>query len=493
MQPAENILGGRNSYTDTWPAHHCCHFCESAGWRTGHRCDKSLSYQRIRHHLTLDHRQFFYLIQPSTEELAELWDDCIFTFDTNILLNFYRYKTETTNNFFEILAKLKEKSCMAHQAIEEYLGRRLDVISEQGKTYSDFISDLQNVIEQPLTNSRRHPYISHELLDEFLKSVSSVKAELTDRNQKYSKRLTDDEILSRIINLFEEKVGEPFSDTKLIDHYKEADKRYKDKIPPGFEDIKKEGNRKYGDYILWLQIIDISLASGKNIVFVSDDEKKDWILSHKGKKIGLLPELRKEFNILTGKKIHIYNASQFLDFAGKTLGTQVPEEAIKDVKSFQTESRPILEADLIWESSGRSNQGFSQKNRERFGDEPIMAGSPLIVFWKLDWYFKFTLHNNSSFPAYNIKIEHNSDVLFSFSNGLPTINNLAPFANLELEARTHFFIEGDNTGADNLIHERIPKHLNGLQIKISYKDESRKEYVTLVEINNGEITNEQIK
>lgn len=61
--------------------------------------------------------------------------------------------------------------------------------------------------------------------------------------------------------------------------------------------------------------------------------------SHRGKTIGLLPELQKEFYKLTGQKIYIYTAYRFIELAGKFLNTQVADEAIEDVKSLQTETR----------------------------------------------------------------------------------------------------------------------------------------------------------
>jgi len=46
---------------------------------------------------------------PTEEEFAQLWKDCIFSFDTNILLNIYRYSPEARGRFFEILNKLEER------------------------------------------------------------------------------------------------------------------------------------------------------------------------------------------------------------------------------------------------------------------------------------------------------------------------------------------------------------------------------------------------
>lgn len=344
---------------------------------------------------------FFPFIKPTEQEFKDLWNDCVFTFDANILLNFYRYKTESTNTFFNFLNKLDERIFITYQACQEYFERRLDVISEQEKAYSEMSNALENTIESPLHNSRKHPYISLELLEELAVVSKKVKDELNARSKEYSQRLVEDDILNRIITIFDGKVGEAFSEKRLSEIFQEGDKRYQNNIPPGFKDKQKGGTRQYGDLVLWFQIIEFAKQQGKDIIFISDDAKEDWILSHKGRTIGLLPDLQKEFNLLTGKKIHLYNASRFTELASEFLDTKVSEETIKDIGSLQNDAAPVLEADLVWQSSGRFNNGFSQKNVEKYGNDPIPVGSPMIVYWQLDWRFALIIYNNSSYPAYN--------------------------------------------------------------------------------------------
>ena len=73
--------------------------------------------------------------ERTEEELAMLWGEATFVFDTNMLLNIYRYKEETRNRFFEILEQLKERIWTPHQAIYEYQNNRLEVIGQQLKVY----------------------------------------------------------------------------------------------------------------------------------------------------------------------------------------------------------------------------------------------------------------------------------------------------------------------------------------------------------------------
>src|SRR5437868_4000757 len=71
----------------------------------------------------------FYYEYPTGEELSKLWEDAIFVFDANMLLNGYRYSPVSLNRYLEILDRLKEQLWIPYQAAYEYLENRKHVIS----------------------------------------------------------------------------------------------------------------------------------------------------------------------------------------------------------------------------------------------------------------------------------------------------------------------------------------------------------------------------
>lgn len=153
------------------------------------------------------------------------------------------------------------------------------------------------------------------------------------------------------------------------------------------------------------------------------------------------------------------------------------------------EHLPILEADLIFSRGMRANRGYSPRNIERFGGNIIPAGGKVIIYWELVWKFAFSVHNNSSFPAYNINIHETSEVRFSSLTKLPKINNLPPFESLDLEAVCVQHIEDDHVEADALMKQRIPKIINGLELSIMYENEARISHYTLVKVHDQEVIN----
>lgn len=153
---------------------------------------------------------------------------------------------------------------------------------------------------------------------------------------------------------------------------------------------------------------------------------------------------------------------------------------------------PFIEADLIWSGGMRGNNGYSWKNREKFGGNIIPAWEKPIIHWELSWRFKFVLHNNSSYPAYNIQIKYLNDVQFSELTSLPKVNNLPPFANIDLSAKFLHYIESEHTEADEIMKQKLPIMLDGLIIEICYEDENRNEHKTLLTIEKQIVNNTKI-
>ena len=288
-------------------------------------------------------KDFFAYLRLDEPELQKVWKNSIFTFDANILLNFYRYRAETTTTFFSLLEKIKSRTWLTNQAVQEYFNNRLIVISEQEKAYSDLKESIAKNIEDPLNNQRKHPYVGHELLEEFKLISNKLKTELDSRSQEYSKRLSKDDILEKIIEIFDEKVGNPFDEEKANEIFKDGDRRYNLYIPPGFKDKNKGGTRQFGDLILWFQIIEIAKKEKKDVVFITDDEKEDWLHIHKGRTIGMLPALQIEFNKLTDQRTYIFNAQRFIEEIGKLSKTTITADTIDEIKTLREENKIIFE------------------------------------------------------------------------------------------------------------------------------------------------------
>ena len=82
-------------------------------------------------------RIFLGYYAPSQDEFEVLWANAIFVFDTNVLLNLYRYQSDTRDALLGLIEQLNDRVWIPYQVGLEYQRNRLAVIAEQEKAYSE--------------------------------------------------------------------------------------------------------------------------------------------------------------------------------------------------------------------------------------------------------------------------------------------------------------------------------------------------------------------
>lgn len=210
--------------------------------------------------------------QFTEQEFKKLWKDCLFVFDTNTLLNMYRYSRETVEIYFKVLNKLKTKKQLwiPYQVGYEFYENRINVISEYEKSYDEILSVLENAKSDIETKYKDHPFLNLKEINKKVKQgLSGTETAIKKAKTEHPKWLENDEVLEKINILFKGNIGKIYDKQKLDEIKCEGEKRYNQKIPPGFKDSKKPENKKFGDLILWYQIIDKAKESKKPIIFIS--------------------------------------------------------------------------------------------------------------------------------------------------------------------------------------------------------------------------------
>ena len=162
-------------------------------------------------------------------------------------------------------------------------------------------------------------------------------------------------------------------------------------------------------------------------------------------------------------------------------------------KPLTKPSNPILEADLLGGGRSRSPRGYSNKNPvEMHEGQLVMVPGPLpIIHWALGWRYKLTIINNSSYPAYNVKIDSIGEIHFSEMPPIQKVNNIAPLKSIDFDVKFNDWIESNHIKADELIKPRFPVKFEHLILKLTYEDEDRNVHRTLVRFVEGEIVNEK--
>lgn len=309
--------------------------------------------------------------KESEENLREVWDSCIFVFDANILLNLYRYSDATRNEFLRLLEKIKDRVWLPHRAAEEYLSNRLSVIDQQEQSYDSTIKSINN-LKSDLNNARQHPFVSKQTMGDVDSVFNALCEELLKNKKVHTQRISNDEIKNSISQIFENRVGLPFDKEKLEQLIVDGEERYKQKIPPGYKDASKSSEsevftdkcRKYGDLIVWKQVLEHSSEVEKGVVLVTDDKKEDWWERFKGKTVGPRPELVKEFKDSTSNTFHMYQADRFLELARENLGEQVSPEIVEEIREVRRRDKMAFLKKQEFDSINRKKVKIDHMMRE---------------------------------------------------------------------------------------------------------------------------------
>lgn len=301
-------------------------------------------------------------------DYAAIWNEALFVFDTNMLLNLYRYQTSTSDKLLSILDKLQKQIWIPYQVALEYQRSRRSVIAAQHETFSSVRKTIESVHSDFVKNvnslnlrKRHHPFD----LDELEKKVSDIKLEYLEKLNNLHNERPDlngkDNIKKQLEDLFKGRVGAPPTNQDFLNKLQTAiEDRFKNKMPPGYKDENKEKKisdtdifthrglnykAKCGDAILWLQILEYAAKEKKKtIIFVTDDAKEDWWLKFKiegGKTIGPRPELIEEARRVGGiEHFYMYSSDIFLERAAEFL--KVEDATISDMVA---EVRDLTEQD----------------------------------------------------------------------------------------------------------------------------------------------------
>lgn len=302
--------------------------------------------------------EFVGYIPYSKLEFKKLWKEATFVFDANILLNLYRYSEDTKNDVLNSIENLKERVWIPYNICEEFFRNRTNTITEQNRIPEVLKKDISFDKEIKAIENLRHSSLDKHKR-EMLELIEKCKSKIVLIIEKYTESVIDfenDEILKKVLSIFENKVGKSLEEEKLKSYKKLIDVRYENKIPPGYKDIDKGENRKYGDCIIWFELLEYAKKNDKDIIFVSDDEKEDWIEIIKGEKKGPRKELLNEFYKKTGKRIYIYNTERFLqEYSINIENKQSSKASIDEIKLLK---------ELNYKKRARNNRELQLLKRE---------------------------------------------------------------------------------------------------------------------------------
>lgn len=280
-------------------------------------------------------------IEPTSKEKQQLWEKAVFVFDTNVLLNLYRYSAKTRNSLLAAFESFKERVWIPYQVAYEYMRKRCEVIYETVQRYDQFKKEIDIFTGKAIDTLRLTS------VDEEVSELTRYLIKWLDSNKDRNLLVLSaekDEILDKILTIFDGRVGNNIDAAELETIKEEGKERYEKLIPPGYKDDKKkkgqeDDNNAYGDLIIWKQIIKYAKENGTGVVYVTHDQKEDWWNIVKGKTIGPRVELRKEFIKETGQEFHMYSMNSFISTYNKMNEVPIDKSAVDEVISLERSDR----------------------------------------------------------------------------------------------------------------------------------------------------------
>lgn len=345
----------------------------------------------------------FYLDSLEVNDLNREKSNLI-VFDSNFLLDILRLPTEIAEKYLEAIEKVKEHIFVPYLVgvefnfnkkkikieTQEHLNIYQDKVKKVINEKVEYTYDqlLESLLEEKDINFLKNKNQKINALDEIKKGIDSYHKLVLDEKEKLIESLctnivqrysTDLDLLSnRIVELIGQSVAPKLEQEFIKKVQEEGQKRYDNKIPPGFDDRDEKAGKlrrysdlvydeQYGDYIIWEEILHKVAVEGNNIgkkvIFVTSDgnskEKHDIMYSVKGKKVGPDIQMVNELYELRGnyplsesstdgeklnKELYIIDGFRFMQLANDLNEEQVRlyEPDKSDRSSTSTRSDLIL-------------------------------------------------------------------------------------------------------------------------------------------------------
>ena len=286
-------------------------------------------------------------------------ENTIIVFDTNSLLNVFRFTPEASKEYFEIIQSIQDKIYIPYLVALEFHFHKSETLllneinvtkfkNNFSKNWNKVKLEAAKTLFSSLSyrndkdNKELNTYLSNLLNSKEL----DIENKLVEKISSISKNQTN--IFNALVEIMQSKTGKRYTQDTITEIEKEGEKRYKNEIPPGFNDANKKLSRsyngikyqqKFGDLIIWKDIINKAKEDRiKHVIFVTSDGKRDskTDLNYKvcvgndgnGKEkyqiIGPRIELVEEMKNETGADFYLMDELEFMkQFSQEEVSSQV--------------------------------------------------------------------------------------------------------------------------------------------------------------------------
>jgi hypothetical protein len=322
----------------------------------------------------------------TAEMEKRLFENAMVYFDASALLDLYFFTEKTLNEIFDtLLSQLSGRLCITDQNWFEYNKNKNKVLLKPKDTYQNLITgngkkkDFDGAHLEKINNSlnelkvkgfevinkqaeqfllktkkeNRHPHLEEELrnkfeiqikesftkfqdliettLNDYIEVQDTLREEITSKMEKIQKRAEIDN-LPLLLSKHFKTTNLNYKFSKVLQIVEEGELRYRNKIPPGFEDEgEKEGIQIYGDLISWKQLLDHADSHKLPAILVSNDLKPDWVNEEQHPKLDLI----KEYYDINQQQFWIFNLTTFIHKLEEHSENPLKPSAKEEIKALE--------------------------------------------------------------------------------------------------------------------------------------------------------------
>ena len=297
-------------------------------------------------------------------------ENTIVVFDTNSLLNVFRFTPEASKEYFEIIQSIQDKIYIPYLVALEFHFHKSETLllneinvtkfkKDFSKNWNKVKSDAAKKLFSSLTF--RNDLQQNELTTFLSNLLNSDKLDIESKLIEKISSISDNQknTFEILIQIMESKTGEKYTQEWIEEIEKDGEKRYTNHTPPGFNDSSKKESRcyngikyqqKFGDLIIWKDIISRAKEDRiQNVIFVTSDGKRDskTDLNYKvcvgndgngklnyqiiGPRIELIEEMKNE----TGADFYLMDELEFIkQFSQEEVSSQVAKSISDTLLDF---------------------------------------------------------------------------------------------------------------------------------------------------------------
>lgn len=261
--------------------------------------------------------------------------------DTNVFLHIYQYSPDYCKFALDCLSVIKE-----HIILPSFV--QVEFSRHSHKSFIEAKKKVESAIQGPTNQLKsvsakmlaacdtleqfHYPDVDElreglkekfEEISSYLNDFFSERPEWTIASNSFGERDILGDFVKKLLD--NDQGLEAYSLIELLNLCDEGKARYESKTPPGYKDNKKDGIRKYGDFIIWKEVLRFAAKVHHNIIFVTDDVKNDWWDEDEtGAKVFSVA-LTEEFKRKTKQSISPFGSKEFFDDIATDYGIEKPQ------------------------------------------------------------------------------------------------------------------------------------------------------------------------